>query len=92
VKRVQIYLTDEEKEALRQIAARSGRSQSELIQEAIDAYILKEATNNKAEILANAAGLWRDRQDLPDFAELRASWDREFAPMFPNLSPPYSRV
>ena len=77
MKRVQIYLTDEEKQAISEIAARRGRSQSELIREAIDAYIVHETAAGKAEILARAAGLWREREDLPDFAALRASWDRQ---------------
>jgi len=28
-------------------------------------------------ILNDAAGLWRDRDDLPDWHTLRASWDRK---------------
>lgn len=77
MKRVQIYLTEEEKQAISEIAARRGRSQSELIREAIDAYIAHETAAGKEEALARAAGLWRERDDLPDFAVLRASWDRQ---------------
>ncbi|MEZ4715283.1 MAG: hypothetical protein R2851_04240 [Caldilineaceae bacterium] len=48
-----------------------------MIREAIDAYIVQESAAGKAEVLARAAGLWRDREDLPDFTALRASWDRQ---------------
>ena len=76
--RTQVYLTDEEKRSLSQLSDQSGRSQSALIREAIDIYITNQRTLSKSEILAAAAGMWRDRTDLPDFDELRSSWDREF--------------
>lgn len=30
----------------------------------------------RADALQAAAGIWRDRTDLPDFGEVRHSWDR----------------
>jgi len=30
----------------------------------------------KEEILQEAAGIWKDRADLPDFEAIRAEWDR----------------
>jgi len=76
--RTQIYLTDEERRSLGELSERSGRSQSALIREAIDTYLADQIVLSKAEILEAAAGMWRNRTDLPDFDELRSSWDRDF--------------
>lgn len=74
--RTQIYLTEQEQFALRALATASGRSQSELIREAVDRYLEAAAPQARRAALMAAAGLWRGRNDLPDWAGLRAEWDR----------------
>jgi predicted transcriptional regulator len=74
--RTQIYLTDEEQAALGTIAERTGRSKSNLIREAVDGFIARQSTATRRELLEAARGIWRDRDDLPDFAALRGEWDR----------------
>ncbi len=74
--RTQVYLTSEEKSALSSIALQIGKKQSELIREAIDNLITKYSQNRRQQILDRAAGMWKDRDDLPDFRQLRESWDR----------------
>ena len=74
--RTQIYLTEEERVALQKLAKESGRGQSELIREAVDTYVAQQSPARKAAALDDAAGMWRDRDDLPDFAKLRDEWDR----------------
>lgn len=74
--RTQIYLTEQEKSAVRAIAAKTGRKESEIIRHAVDEMILKFSLRHREETLSNAAGIWRDRSDLPDFARLRDSWNR----------------
>lgn len=32
--------------------------------------------SNRVKKMRQARGLWKDRQDLPDFRELRKEWDR----------------
>ncbi len=74
--RTQIYLTETEKTALNDLAATTGKPQSELIREAVDAFIGQSNKNRREAVLERAAGLWKDRDDLPDFDTLRKQWDR----------------
>ena len=74
--RSQIYLTEEEREALARLAGETGRAQSELIREAIDDFLARQEPEDRLARMRRARGLWRDRDDLPDFGALRMEWDR----------------
>jgi len=74
--RTQIYLTEQEQCALRELAQRTGRTQSELIREAVDRYIESTEEVDRRALLRQARGMWRSRTDLPDAAELRREFDR----------------
>lgn len=74
--RTQIYLTKQERAGLKTMAAARGKKQSELIREAIDCLLQQSKKSRRAAILDRAAGLWKDRTDLPDFREIRGGWDR----------------
>ena len=74
--RTQIYLTDAEKEALTGLSRRIGKSQSELIRQAIDAYIAQATASPDHDAFTAAAGMWADRTDFPDWQRLRAEWNR----------------
>jgi hypothetical protein len=76
MKRTQIYLTAEEREALKSIAERLGISQSSVIREAVDRYVIAYQTENRLQIMRQARGLWKGREDLPDFQVLRQELDR----------------
>jgi hypothetical protein len=75
--RTQIYLTDEQRAKLAVIAKNIGKKQSELIREAIDRLIDQTGQNQKKTTLREAAGIWKDRDDLPDFRAIRSEWDAE---------------
>jgi len=74
--RTQIYLTGEERQALSGIARKTGRTQSEIIREAVDRFIDGYREDNRLNLLREARGLWKRRTDLPDFKTLRREWDR----------------
>ncbi len=76
--RTQIYLTEEERRALKTISRESGKKQSELIREAVDSLIAKFSAHQRQITLERVSGMWKDRKDLPDFIDLRSEWDRGF--------------
>ena len=74
--RTQIYLTENQRDELAAIAKTVGKKQSELIREAIDRLIDQAGSGRRELVLREAAGIWKDRTDLPDFNAIRAEWDR----------------
>ncbi len=76
MRRTQIYLTEEERRALRVLAERQGRPQSALIREAVDRYLEREVDVERRERLQSARGIWRDHTGLPDPGRLREEFER----------------
>lgn len=74
--RTQIYLTEEERRRLSELARSTGKVQSELIREAVDRYLDLQRHTHRDTVTHKAAGMWADRTDLPDFDAVRAEWDR----------------
>ncbi len=74
--RTQIYLTERQRDKLAAIAKTAGKKQSELIREAVDHLINQKGRSVREAVLRQAAGIWKDRTDLPDFKATRAGWDR----------------
>ncbi len=74
--RTQIYLTERQRDELAAIARTAGKKQSELIREAVDRFIDQSGRSRRESVLREAAGIWKDRRDLPDFKATRAEWDR----------------
>ena len=75
--RTQIYLTDQQRDELAAIARAAGKKQSELIREAVDRLIDGKSRSRREAVLREAAGIWKDREDLPDFRAVRTAWDRK---------------
>lgn len=78
---LQITLTERNSEHADALARETGRTPAQLVNEAFERYVaevspMSPAGDWKASIM-QAAGLWKDRTDLPDFDELRKSWDRD---------------
>ena len=74
--RTQIYLTERQRDELAAMAKTAGKKQSELIREAVDRLIDQASRSRRDAVLREAAGIWKDRTDLPDFKATRAEWDR----------------
>jgi len=74
--RTQIYLTEEERAGLAAVAKTTDRKQSEIIREAVDRFLDLARGDRRTIILDEAAGMWKNRRDLPDFKTARRSWDR----------------
>ena len=74
--RTQIYLTDRQRAELDSLSKTLKKKQSELIREAVDRLIDQSGRNLRETILKQAAGIWKDRTDLPDFTAMRTEWDR----------------
>jgi len=74
--RTQIYLTERQRKELAAIAKAAGKKQSELIREAVDRLIDQLGRSRREAVLNKAAGIWKNRKDLPDFKAVRAEWDR----------------
>jgi flagellar hook-associated protein FlgK len=63
MERTQIYLTGEQKKALKTIAARKQTPLAEVVREAVEQYIAVQKPS-ATERISSARGLWKDRQDL----------------------------
>ena len=72
----EINLTEQERNALQEISRRTGKSESELVREALDRFIAQFQTEDPRLLMQKARGIWKDRQDLPSLQELRSEWDR----------------
>ena len=74
--RTQIYLSSAQHEALKAMAAKTGRTQIELIRDAIDRFVSERKVPERMSVIKRSAGLWKEREDLPDFAAVRREADR----------------
>ena len=76
MERTQIYLTANERKALRALGRRLGRSQSALIRDAVDRYIDRYQEGNQLDLLRRGRAIWAKRRDLPEFGQVRRELDR----------------
>lgn len=76
MKRTQIYLTEEEKKAIEKLSDERGTTQSNIIREAIEHYLEEVTLEEKRARLIAAAGMWKDKEDIPDVREMREGWGR----------------
>lgn len=76
MRRTQIYLTFEEDEALKAISRQTGKSKSRLVREALDEMVYRFVGEDQQQAFEEAEGLWKDRNDLPDYKQIRQEMDR----------------
>ena len=73
--RTQIYLTGEEQDKIRVFARRSGKKQSQVIRDAIDAFLERAPEKGRAERLIRFRGMWAGRSES-EFRAVRQELDR----------------
>lgn len=71
-----ITLTDQESAMLHLIAQQTGKTQDELIYEAVQQFITQIRQIHRHALLRQARGMWKDRTDLPSLETLRGEFDR----------------
>jgi hypothetical protein len=71
-----IYLTPVDSQMLISMAQLTGRSEDELLHEALDLLKAKVDLEKRRSLLRGARGMWRDCDDLPDLAKLRSEMNR----------------
>lgn len=77
--RKQINVSETQLEILRAIAARTGKSENQLLNEALEQFLESAEEAKKLSNLMAAAGIWKDRADLPDICKLREEWESRAA-------------
>ena len=83
----QVTLTDVEAEAVRALSQSRGKTQEEILREAISQFVTQHVTKDRLAALRQARGLWRERQDLPDLAELRAEMGQVLMTLLTSSEP-----
>lgn len=72
----QITLNDNESQVIHDITEHTGKSLEDILHEAVHQFINRVTSQNRLFLLRQARGMWKDRDDLPDFEILRQEWDR----------------
>jgi predicted transcriptional regulator len=73
---LQIELSDAQRKALDSLAEETGKSPQAIVKEALEEVLRDADTVDWRAALAAGEGIWADRDDLPDFEELRKELDR----------------
>jgi hypothetical protein len=61
-----IELSEQDVFALRELAQQTGKTQEQLLHEAILQLITQKHAQDRLELLRQAQGIWKERTDLPD--------------------------
>jgi hypothetical protein len=73
---VTLTLNDRDADALRDMQRRTGRTAEDLVGEAVHRFLAPPTAGDWSAAVRRAAGLWKDRDDLPSLADLRGEWER----------------
>lgn len=72
----ELNLTDQERSVLQEIARRTGKTEGDLIREAVGRLINGFQIESRQIQMRKAKGIWKNRNDVPAFDDLRREWDR----------------
>ncbi len=72
----ELNLTDQERSVLQEISRQTGKTEGDLIREAVSRLIDGFQTESRQILMQKAKGMWKDRNGVPAFEDLRREWDR----------------
>ena len=72
----ELNLTAQEHSVLEEISRRTGKTEGDLIREAVGRLIDEFQIESRQILMRKAKGIWKDRDDVPAFEDLRREWDR----------------
>lgn len=72
---IPLTLSSDDSEAVRQLAQRTGKSEAELLHEAVEKFMQQAALESWQAALRGVKGMWADHPNPPDTRELRAEWN-----------------
>lgn len=72
----ELILTENVRNALQEISERTGKTENELIRDAVDLLIAQSKNEDRIILMQKARGIWKDRQDLLPLEDLRREWNR----------------
>ncbi len=79
---LEIKLSEQNSQRADELARQTGKTPDQLVNEAFERFAAENEAEERQkleewrEAARRVAGIWKDRTDLPDFDELRKSWDR----------------
>ena len=71
-----IELSEQEMHALHELAHQTGKTQENLLHEAVTQLLTQRYPQDGLALLRQAQGIWKNRSDLPDVGKLRAELER----------------
>ncbi len=72
-----IQRTESEDAALRSLAQSMGKSPEDLLRQGLEMLAEKHRLEEGRQAMLSAFGGWQDREDVSEFAEIRAELDRD---------------
>lgn len=87
MRKIQVFLREDQQTALKSLSSRTGVRQSDLVRQGVD--LLLDGAAGQAsdwrEVTRETAGLWRDREDIEATGEeLRKAVRRRFPGVYPR--------
>ena len=70
----QLTLSPTDSADVRRLAQRLGKTETELLHEAVAALMQQASLQNWKTALSRIEGMWADHPDVPNISELRAGW------------------
>jgi len=71
-----IELSDQEREALSEVARLTGKSEDQLVREALNQLVATFRNGDHLASMRKGKGIWKDRTDLPALEDLRQESNR----------------